>query len=122
MSKAKTLSSDVMVELDGDEYPLRSSLRAATAISNHFGGFIAAYQHLANGNLQAYQFIIRNGIPKADQRNISTEELNEMIWRKGTVDLVGPVSKYLGRLQHGGRDPDEDVSHADDGDEGNGEI
>ncbi len=118
----KTLSSDVTLELDGEEYSLRSSLKAANAISNNFGGFITAYQHLANGNLQAFQYIIRQGIPKAELQNVSTEELNEMIWRKGVTTLIGPVSKYLGRLQNGGRDPDDEGEAPREDDEGNGEI
>lgn len=122
--KKKTLSSDVEITLDGQAFHLRSSLKAANAISNHFGGFITAYQHLANGSLQAYQYVIRQGIPKVELDDISTDDLNEMIWRTGTIELVGPVSKYLSRLQNGGRDPDaeDDRKVRDEDDEGNGEI
>lgn len=120
----KALSSDVEITLDGRDFVLRSSLKAATAISSHFGGFISAYQHLASGSLDAFQYVIRQGVPKAQQDDISTQDMNAMIWRTGTPKLVGPVTKYLSRLQNGGRDPDEDDSQADteDGDAGNGEI
>lgn len=124
--KTKSLSSDVTVKLktaDGtEEYSLRSSLRAATTISNQFGGFIGAYQQLAAGSLQAVQFIIRTGIPKEELRNVSTDELNEMVFRTGTVKLITPLTKYLGRLQNGGRDPDEEPDDGDEDDSGNGEI
>ncbi|WP_099866068.1 hypothetical protein [Pararhizobium haloflavum] len=121
----KTLVSDVTITLDGNDYPLRPSLKAASAISNQYGGFMGAYQALANGNLQAIQFIVRQAIPTPDQRGISTQELNEMVWRTGTTTLTAPISKYLSRLQNGGRDPsgeDDDDAIADEGNEGNGEI
>lgn len=121
----KTLSSDVEITLDGQIFHLRSSLKAANAVSNHFGGFIAAYQHIANASLQAFQYIIRQGIPKAELDDLSTDDLNHLIWATGTNKLVGPVSKYITRLQNGGRDPedeDEKKVSRDEDDEGNGEI
>ncbi|MEO3387320.1 hypothetical protein [Mesorhizobium sp. CAU 1741] len=119
-----SLTSDITIELEGQEYTLRSSLKAASAISSHFGGFIGAYQQLANGNLQACQYIIRQGIPASETRNISTEELNGMVYRSGIVKLSGPLSRYISRLQNGGRDPDEEDEPraGEDDDSGNGEL
>ena len=119
---AKTLSADVEIGLDGETYPLKSSLAAATAVSNRFDGFQGAMAAVANSNLAAVQFIVRKGIP---MRDITTKDLDEAVWQAGTRELMGPVMKYITRLANGGRDPDledadEDGAEREDQGEGNG--
>ncbi|WP_062206794.1 hypothetical protein [Aureimonas sp. AU12] len=112
------LSNDVEVELGGDTHLLRPSLKAATAISRQFGGLVGAMQAALNGNLDAFQFVVKTGIVTA--KNISTEDLKELVWSAGMRKLSDPVSKYLTLLQNGGKDPDADEEDASTGNGGEG--
>ena len=103
---AEKLSSDVEIELDGETHLLRANLKNATAISRHFGGFDNALGALIASNLDAYQFIVKNSI--VTDKNVSTETLREMVWRRGMKNLSGELSKLISMCRNGGRDPDEE--------------
>lgn len=115
----KALTNDVDLELGDETHQLRPTLKAATAISREFGGFLGAMQAVANMNLIAMQFIVRQGIAT---RNISTEDLNDAVWRAGAKNIVQPIMKFVSVLQNGGRDPDLEEPADDRTDEGNDEI
>lgn len=116
---SKALTNDVEITLGGEIHALRPSLKAASAISRQFGGFMGAMQAIANGDLSAFQFIARQG---TTAKNISTDDLNEAVWSAGTTKLTRPFLRYLGLLQNGGRDPDEENEAEEVGEQGNGEI
>lgn len=111
------LNNDLEIEIDGEKYALRASSNAASTISNRFNGFVGAFQALQMLDLSVVQFIIRTGIT---DKNISTKDLNEAVWRTGVGELTGTLAKYVSRLQNGGRDPNEEAAGGDDeGSEGN---
>ncbi len=109
-----SLTKDVEIDLDGETFYLRPSLKAANAISREFGGFLGAFEALRLLNLQATQFIVRSA---CTSKNISTDDLNERVWRAGVGKLTGPLAKFISILQNGGRDPSEE----DEKDEREGE-
>lgn len=120
MPKPQTLTSGVNITLDGEEYVLVPTLKAATSVSNAFGGFAGAFQSAAAGDLAAFQRIIRAGIPL---KQISSDDLNEAVWKTGLPKLAQPVARFIAFLQNGGRDPDlveEEAEDADEAGEGNG--
>ena len=116
------LSSEVTINLNGEEHTLRASLQAATSLSQTFNGLANAFEGLSNRNLSTYQAVVKAGIVTA--KHISTKDLNEAVWVAGMVPLYGPLVDFLGLLNNGGRKPGEDAASAasdDDGDdEGNG--
>ncbi|MBB3937672.1 hypothetical protein [Aureimonas phyllosphaerae] len=119
MSK-QTLSAGVAITLGDEEYELKASLKAATAVSNRFGGFANALAAVAGSDLAAIQFVVRQGVPL---RDISSKDLDEVVWLAGTRHLMGDVMSYVTRLANGGRDPDlegEEAEKAEEGAEGNG--
>jgi hypothetical protein len=119
----KTLISEIPLTLAGQEFTLRPSLKAASAINRQFGGLANAYAALGQSDLAGMTFIIRNGVVSGELKNISTDDLNEMVWLTGTARLIQPLGRYITLLQNGGRDPDEaDDGDDDAGQEGNGEI
>lgn len=119
MAKAiEKLSNDITITMDGEEYELRASLKAATNISTRFGGFNGALQALANNDLGAFQYVVRQAVPV---KTISSDDLNEAVWRAGTRNLLTDVMKYVGRLSNGGRDPEE-TDESDEDAAGNVEL
>lgn len=113
------INSDITILLDGEPFTLRSSLKAATSVSAAFGGFTAAYQALRDGRLDAYQFIIRAGATKDAMRKMSTDDLNEAVWRTGINNLAEKAAKYVSLLQNGGRDLEEATLDDDERPAGN---
>lgn len=113
----RQLTNAVELELGGETYQLKPSLKAANAVSRQFGGFLGAMQAISQSNLEAFFFIIKHGIGKT---NTSTDDLNAAIWAAGVPNLIKPVMRYVSILQNGGRDPDPE--EMDDGEEmeGNG--
>ncbi|WP_182422024.1 hypothetical protein [Aureimonas sp. ME7] len=97
-------------------------MKAATAVSNRFGGFANALSAVAASDLSAIQFIVRQGV---SLRDISNKELEEEVYLAGTRNIMADVMKFVTRLANGGRDPDlegeGDDKTADEGAEGNGD-
>ncbi|WP_061930133.1 hypothetical protein [Aureimonas sp. AU22] len=117
---AQTLSAGVVITLGDDEYELKANLKAATAISNRFGGFSNALAAVAGSDLAAITFVVRQGVP---MRDVSSKDLEEAVWLAGTRHLMGDVMSYVTRLANGGRDPDleaDETKQSDEGAEGNG--
>lgn len=116
---ALKLDNDVEITLDGETHLLRPSLKATTAISRAHGGLVGAVQGCLNGELDVYQSVIKAGIVTA--KNISTDDLREMVWRAGMNKLSMPVGKFIRTLQNGGKDPDaeDDEDETTPSEEGN---
>ncbi|WP_152045505.1 hypothetical protein [Aureimonas psammosilenae] len=113
-----TLSTDVEIKLDGETFYLRSTLKAAQNISRQYGGFVGTFQALQVLSLEVAQYIVKQGITA---KNISTDDLNDKVWRAGVGNLTKPLARYVSILQNGGRDPDlNDGDDTQDSDEGNG--
>lgn len=101
------LNSDTPIVLDDSDFVLRANLKSGVAISRQFGGFQGAFDAIIRRDIEAYMFIIRQGIPK-DAR-ISTEDLNEAVFRTGIEDLIEPVIRFLKVLQNGGKVPKDEI-------------
>jgi hypothetical protein len=119
-----SLSSNLTILLGDDEFELVPSLKAANAVSNRFSGFQNALNAVQAADLASIQFIIRQGITA---KTISTADLDQAIWSKGTFKCMTSALKFISRLANGGRDmaddADEDEAKADDEDgRGNGEV
>ncbi|KQQ81940.1 hypothetical protein [Aureimonas sp. Leaf324] len=118
-----SLTSHLTITLGDDEFELVPSLKAATAVSNRFSGFQNAMNAVQAADLASVQFVIRQGVPL---KQLSTEALNEAIYRKGTFKTAGTAIKFLTRLANGGREmgdeEGDDETSAAEGDEGNGEV
>ncbi len=120
----QAISSDVTVELGGEEVALKCSMAAATAVSSRFGGIQGALSAVSSGELTAAQFIVRQGVPL---KQVSNKDLNELVYDTGLGNLYGPLTRYVLRLFNGGRDPSADAEEEadddaeDEADEGNGE-
>lgn len=98
------INSDIAVSLDGKDFTLRSSLKAATAISQRFGGLNEAFAALSRAQIDAYVFIIRAGLPKDEAKQLG-DDLPEAVWRTGLDSLAEPVARFVNRLRNGGREP-----------------
>lgn len=121
----KALTNDVEITLGDETYQMRPTMKAASAISRQYGGFLGAMQAVATMNLEAMQYIVRQGLTMKETR-ISTDDLNEAVWSAGAKNIADPIMKFVRVLQNGGRDPDleDDGDSRDDksDDEGNGDI
>lgn len=117
-----SMNNNVRVTLGGVEHELVPSLKAATAVSNRFSGFSNAVNALQAADLASIQYIIRQGI---NLRAISTDQLNEEVWRGGAFKMMTPALTFVSRLANGGRDLNDDgdeAVEATEGDSGNGEV
>lgn len=110
------LTNDVEITLNGETFHLRPTLKAASAISRQYGGFSGAFQALQMLNLEVAQYIVRQGITA---KNLSTDDLNEAVWKSGVGRLTPVLARYIAILQNGGSDPDA-TEQADGNSEGNG--
>ncbi|MDY8108253.1 hypothetical protein U0C82_03700 [Fulvimarina sp. 2208YS6-2-32] len=97
------LNSDTPITLDGEDYVLRSSLKAATTINRHFGNMQAAWDGLMKSDLEAYIVITRAGLPK--DANISTADTAEAVYRTGMSNMLTPLVRFLRIIQNGGKVP-----------------
>ena len=110
------LNSEVSITLNGDDFSLRPSLKAATAISRQFGGLNEAYIALGRSQLDAYIFIAKVGLPKEQLRRFPDDnDLPTAVWRTGIDNLAEPLARYVNILRNGGRNPD--VASDDDDDD-----
>lgn len=100
-------AGEVRISLDGKDLVLRSSLRAARAVSADQDGFVGALQRLARFDFDAFVSIIAVGIGK------DASDIEDAVYEAGLETLVDPVSKYVGYLMRGGRE----AKKAGEGDE-----
>jgi len=99
-------AGEVRITLAGKDLVLRSSLRAARAVSAGQDGFVGALQRVARYDFDAFASIIAVGIGK------EASEVEDAVYETGLPSLIDPVSKYVGYLMRGGRE----AAAAGDGD------
>jgi hypothetical protein len=115
-------AGDVPIVIDGDEYVLRPSLRAAQQISRKEGGIVGAINRVLQMDIDTVTQIVIVGIGLTE---IGAKKLNlhERLWQAGMTDDSGRICdlcvKYLRILANGGRLPkdqqDGDVDAGGDG-------
>jgi len=103
---------EVEIELGGGKYILRSSLGAHKAVNHAFGGFTAALRELMAFNFDAYVSVVAAGLGKAPnqflEENVEKKiTIEEAVYLAGLEDLNAPLSRFVGYLTNGGRDPAE---------------
>jgi len=89
---------EVRITLAGQDRVLRSSLRAARAVSAGQDGFVGALQRLSRYDFDAFVSIIAVGL------SVEPSEIEEAIYETGLQDLIDPASKYVGYLMRGGQE------------------
>lgn len=113
---SKITSGEVVITLDGEERTLKPTLNAATRVNNRFGGFTKALPEVSALNLDAFVYIIGQGLAAKDDE---MKTMKEKVWRTGLADLVNPVGRFVMILANGGRDLDDDGAEPDEDGEGN---
>lgn len=115
------LNSEVAITLNGDDFTLRPTLKAASAISRQLGGLNEAYAALGRVQLDAYVFIVRTGLPRDQLKKFPEEsDLANAVWRAGMDNLAEPLARFVNLLRNGGRNPEVAANDEDDEDEGEG--
>lgn len=94
-------AGDVQFVLDGETVTLRPTLRAAQALSKQSGGLMSAVQAVGRLDIEVITSVIAMGLNITTPREVSG--LAERVWSTGVVDLVEPVTRFLGILANGGR-------------------
>lgn len=93
----------VDIELNGKTETLKTSLRAARAVSGVFGNYLDALDQLAKFNPGAYTVVIAAGLEK------KPAEVEEAVFTNGLPNLSEPLALFVNSLAHGGRDPNAKV-------------
>lgn len=102
-ASAAAATDEVPVLLDGAEYRLKATLRAAIAVDTHFEGFFAAYGQLRAYRLAAFLRLAEIGL---DARTIDERDaIHAKVFATGMRPLLKPFSDYLEALSNGGRAP-----------------
>lgn len=112
---SRVTAGEVAITLNGEERILKPTLGAATRVNKAFDGYQNANRRVAALDLEAYVFIIRQGLGLADG---DEKDLREHVWRAGVTNLSGPVATYVAILANGGRPLDDQPSEESAG--GNG--
>lgn len=86
---------------DDDRVILTANLRAAKAISRHFGGFQQAMNKVAAGDLEAFIAVMRHGI--GDVSEASARRLEERVFRAGVLRLTAPLTEFVLICANGGK-------------------
>jgi hypothetical protein len=103
---------EVEFEIGGAKFVLRSTLSAMKAVNRAFGGYRAALDEVDRHNMDAYVTIAAAGIDKTSNALLFPDTENKItveqaVYEAGTINLIGPISKFVGFLSNGGRDPEQ---------------
>lgn len=87
---------------DGEEQELvlKPTLKAATQISNRFGGFVPAMQALGKMDMQACVFIVIQG---TNAKDADAKALPEKLWAAGLNDVSVKCLEFIRFLMNGGK-------------------
>ncbi len=99
MSKARLGAGNVDIELDGETFTLRPTLKAAQTISRLNGGIRPTLEKVGDLDLDVITNIIAVGLDK------SPADIAEKVWLTGIPPLVGPVTDFVAIVANGGRRP-----------------
>ena len=100
MAKPSLGAGNVDIELDGETYTLRPTLKAAQNISRAKGGIMAAVDAVGKFDFDTMVSVIALGIGAEGKE---ARDLPDKVWSTGMADLTGPVITYLSILANGGR-------------------
>lgn len=89
---------EVRITLVGKDLVLRSSLRAARTVSTSQDGFAGALQRISRYDFETFVSVVAAGL------NQAPKDVEEDVYETGLLDLIDPVSKYVGYLMRGGRE------------------
>lgn len=103
MANAKLGAGNVTITLDGEDYTLKPSLRAAQTLSRQAGGLIAALEAVGRLDLDAMVSVIALGI---GAEGAEAKALAEKVWRTGVADVSAPVTRFISIIANGGRPPE----------------
>lgn len=95
-------TGEVEIVLSGTRQTLRCTVRAARTVSAISGGFVAAYQRLRDYDMATYVTIVAAGL---DARGDAANKIEERVYETGLDSLTAPLTKYVGLLMNGGREP-----------------
>lgn len=104
--------SDIEIELGGETVSLRCTLGAFKDVSGQFGGFVRAFQKLAEVDIDAIAYIIAAGIGK-HKNSRERERIVEKLFEGGLDEVLPKVTEYLGLLSGGGKKREEAQSDAE---------
>jgi hypothetical protein len=89
------------VPFDGGTLTLTANLFAAKGISRHFGGFQAALNKMAAGDLDAFMAVMRYGAGISSDAEARTME--ERVYRAGVLRLTAPLTEFVLICANGGK-------------------
>jgi hypothetical protein len=92
---------EMQVPLGDGTVILTANLRAAKAISRHFGGFQQALNKMAAGDLEAFIAVVRFGV--GDVNEHSARRLEERVFQAGVLRLTAPLTEYVLICANGGK-------------------
>lgn len=90
----------VKFDLGGVGYELVPSLRAAQAVSQHFGGYGPALQRATALDLGAITYVLRAGVKAG---TTLPDDFDELVWRFGAGDASALAIELVTLLINGGR-------------------
>lgn len=106
MSKPELGAGDVAIELDGEPVVLKCSYEACTALCRAPGGLYSVNgsssvaSRILQADIDTIAFVIRLGLGLGAS---AVKSLDEQIYRTGIVNLVGPLSVFVGNVARGGQ-------------------
>lgn len=89
------------IPLDGSSATLTANLLAAKGICRHFGGFQAALNKVAAGDIEAMVAVVRCGLNVRDEG--AERDLEERVFASGVLRLTAPLTEFLLVCANGGR-------------------
>jgi hypothetical protein len=92
---------EMTIPLDQGTAVLTANLFAAKGLSRHFGGFQAALNRLAAGDLEAMFVVVRYGLGiKSDSQ---ARGLEDRVYRAGVFRLTAPLTEFVLICANGGK-------------------
>ena len=108
---SKITASELPITLDGEERMMRHTLRSATTITRHFGGFQPCLERIRALDLDSFVVVLRAGLG-ADDKEAKT--LADKAYRTGLFALSGPLSTFVVQSANGGRSLDENTTEGEE--------
>lgn len=94
--------NDVIIELTGEEFALKPSLKACTTLARRDGGITSLVQKCNCFEFDAIHSVIIAGIGQ------NSKDLPERIYQTGLIQLAPKCIEYLHIVANGGRRPGSD--------------
>lgn len=101
-TKTKIGAGNVEIDIAGNIYTLRPTLKAAQGVSRRFDGITGAYARIAAGDLDAITAIVNFGLGYEGK---DATRMESEVFEAGITDMIAPVSRFISVLANGGRPP-----------------